>query len=69
MDRYTCKGALSVTLYEKNPRVARIRMIHEDAHPRVADISISPEILKLIQDMRNSTPSDVSPPSSGPIQH
>lgn len=59
MDRYRCKGSLSITLYASDTQLARVRMLHEDAHPHVADISIPEAVLKLIDERKNSTPSDV----------
>ena len=66
MDRFACDGWLFITIVHNNNTRIRVRMTHSEAHVHYTDIAISEKIQNIIIEMKNSTPSVVSPlyPSS-----
>ncbi|KAJ7509804.1 hypothetical protein B0H11DRAFT_1791272, partial [Mycena galericulata] len=59
MDRFPCEGYLHVTIDSATQGTARLRVQHHRAHCHYVDISVSPEITKLVEDMRNEPASNV----------
>ncbi|TFK47321.1 hypothetical protein OE88DRAFT_1636709 [Heliocybe sulcata] len=59
MRRYKCRGWLRITIFKVDTRLAHVHMTHDLAHTHVTDISLSSEILELIDEMRNQTASDI----------
>ncbi|KAE9401188.1 hypothetical protein BT96DRAFT_791205, partial [Gymnopus androsaceus JB14] len=58
MDRYDCGGYLRITMQEGYLRDARIHFSHHTHTPYVS-ISITPEQLQTIREMRNQSPSKI----------
>lgn len=60
MPRYNCGGWLNITVPDNRTLATRIRMRHDIPHPHYSDISLPKDVQALIEEMKGSTPSDVS---------
>jgi phospholipase/lecithinase/hemolysin len=60
MDRYKCSGWLFVTLDGNDLTTAGVRITHYQCHPPYTDISISEDVAKDIEQLKNLTAGKVS---------
>ncbi|KIY68664.1 hypothetical protein CYLTODRAFT_252877 [Cylindrobasidium torrendii FP15055 ss-10] len=58
MDRHDCGGWLRISIHDERVNEARIRLSHRHHKPYVS-ISMTPEQLKTVYDMRNQSPSKI----------
>lgn len=53
MDRYNCNGWLFITLNDTDLTTANIRITHHRSHHPYTDISISPDIGKIVERLKD----------------
>ncbi|KAJ7775663.1 hypothetical protein DFH07DRAFT_698554, partial [Mycena maculata] len=58
MDCFPCAGLLHVTVDSENQDTVRLWIAHHRAHCHYVDISLSSEITKVVEDMRNQPASN-----------
>ncbi|KAJ7247185.1 hypothetical protein B0H12DRAFT_965864, partial [Mycena haematopus] len=59
MDRFPCNGWLHVTADSANQDSIRLRVRHHRVHCHYVDISLSEEITKLVEEMKNQPASNI----------